>query len=137
MKYLLITTLFLFASMNLTFAENIEPEEESCDEMWGAGTTNASACYAARANESSEKIVEEKYQLLIKAFTHYKHPKNIERIKASQEAWLKFRTLQCDLEESVKGGIGHVSTARCEERLTSERASELDSLLGAYDTRNL
>jgi uncharacterized protein YecT (DUF1311 family) len=121
--------IFMIIVLPLCFIHPPVYAEKSCNEMWGAGTTNASACYSVREKEKLDKLMEEKLQLLVDQYLSIKMESRVEKLNASQKSWIEYRAAQCQLEESAFGGIGHVSTARCEKRMSSERIKTLEKLL--------
>jgi uncharacterized protein YecT (DUF1311 family) len=123
-----------FASIALLgFSINVLAD---CEDM-KEGSTAASACFRAREYDDLDKKLNESYNFLVKVFKKYNLPKNKEMLLKAEQAWLKFRDKQCDLENEVYGGIESISQISCMGRLTSERESELRHMLEAYDIRDL
>lgn len=107
---------------------------EECEDMLG-GSTGASACFAARDAQDTDKQLNESYALLMKAFIKYSYPKD--KLVNAERAWIKYRDQQCELENVTYGGINSVSWARCMSEITSERLAKINELLGAFDTSGL
>jgi uncharacterized protein YecT (DUF1311 family) len=126
MKELICTLFIVLFFTGIAFSEECEEMKE--------GSTLASACYAERNAQKTDKKLNESYNLLMKAFVKYGKPK--EKLVNAERAWIKYRDQQCELE-NVMGGINGVASAQCMSELTSERLQKINELLGAFDTRGL
>jgi uncharacterized protein YecT (DUF1311 family) len=91
-------------------------------------TVDRVGCYAD-AQEAADKTLNANYQALMELIART-DAALAEQLRVAQRTWLKFRDQNCDTYDAldlVKGGF---MRAECVINMTSDRAAELEEILG-------
>jgi uncharacterized protein YecT (DUF1311 family) len=117
-----MSTLLALALLLQSSTSDVYPIDPDCSEAADGSTVGISECFSRQAGVW-EKRLDFEYSEALK-----RREVDHAALRKGQEAWIKFRDLNCETYRSVQGTISIILTGRCWLEMTRNRALELHGM---------